>query len=354
VDSFTVVIPTRNRPAAAFELLRYLREELGWACPVVIVDQSDDGGEALASLLRDGRLAGVRHRPQKERGTGFARNAGASVAQTAWLILLDDDVWPTRDYLETLARYIAENPWLDAVQPGLKQRDEWDAYRQDPERWLAERRRKPPARKPPPPSWDAVKWFIGNAWTRYETLTIGVASGNLAISRRAFVGAGGFDEQIEGRGDDSEFGLRLWWYGYRVGVFPTAVAFHLREEHGGTRDSGLSSRWHRLLVPEPAVGWTYFHLKWFPGHVAWQMVREHALLGAKRPWTLPIKLVRLWRSFDLARERLRTGPRYMAPPVPRGSLVEVRDVLATLPRHEPGRALLESGSLSKQPSPTGD
>jgi GT2 family glycosyltransferase len=80
--------------------------------------------------------------------------------------------------------------------------------------------------------------FTNSPRIGFGALTIGVASANLAIARRAFAGVGGFDEQIEGRGDDSELGVRLWWYGYRVSILPQPVAFHLREPHGGTRRAG--------------------------------------------------------------------------------------------------------------------
>jgi len=47
VDQFTIIIPTRNRPEIAHELVLYIREELGWSMPIVIADQSEDGGERL-------------------------------------------------------------------------------------------------------------------------------------------------------------------------------------------------------------------------------------------------------------------------------------------------------------------
>jgi GT2 family glycosyltransferase len=318
MNDFTVIIPTRDRPACVLALLQYLRQDLGWTCPVIVVDQSDDRGAALAAQLSTGELGTVRHQPQEERGTGVARNAGARLATTDWLLLLDDDVRPARGYLEALCRFIARNPWLDAVQPGLKQPDAWEAYRQDPERWLAERHSKPLARHRLPASRqaDAVLWFMSNPRSRYQVLTIGVGSGNLAISRRAFEGVGGFDEHIEGRGDDADFGLRLWWYGYRTCVFPYAVAFHLREAQGGLRL--VRPLWERLLDPEPAAGWMYFYLKWFPGPIYRAQVRHHIWKAVVvRPWVLPIKWLRLRRSIALAKARLRSGPRYLSPPVSR-------------------------------------
>ena len=314
-ERFTVVIPTRNRPLGVMAMLRYLRVDLGWTCPVVVVDQSDDGGTALARALQDGDVAGVQHLRQRERGTGVARNAGARLVRTAWLLLLDDDVRPARGYLEAIGAHIDANPWLDAVQPGLEQRAPWEEYQRDPAAWLAKRATMPPERIAPTPAWDGVRWFTNSPRTGFGALTVGVASGNLAISRRAFVGVGGFDEQIQGRGDDSEFGVRLWWYGYRVCILPQPVAFHLREPHGGTR--GAVSRWERLLAPEPPVGWVYFHLKWFPGTPLADMRREYLRGALRRPWTLPVRLLRFRKSLSIARARLASGPRYLSKPQPR-------------------------------------
>ncbi|HEU4630572.1 MAG TPA: glycosyltransferase [Gemmatimonadaceae bacterium] len=323
----TVVVPTRNRAASVLALLRHLRLELQWSCPVVVVDQSDDGGAALAAGLREAPFADVVQLRQEARGTGTARNAGARLAGTPWLLLLDDDVRPARGYLQTLQRYVADHPWVDAVQPGLEQRAAWEAYCREPDHWLAEHRRAPAVRHRPREDWDGVRWFTNSPRTTHGALTIGVASGNLLISRRAFFGAGGFDEQIEGRGDDSEFGLRLWWYGYRVSICPQAMAFHLREEHGGTRDG--RSRWSRLLEPDPPVGWVYFYRRWFPGAPYRQMWRAHLLAGLRRPWALPVRAVRLWKALRGAEARFRVGPRLLAAPVP-------RDGLPSLPEAGPG------------------
>jgi GT2 family glycosyltransferase len=129
---------------------------------------------------------------------------------------------------------------------------------------------------------------------------------------------GGFDEQIHGLGDDREFGLRLWWYGYRVCLCSQAQAFHLREAEGGTREP--KSRWQRWADPEPLCGWVYFYRKWFPGLPYRQMVFRFLFSALKHPWSFPGKLVRLRRAISLARVRLKEGPRYISPPTVRSEL----------------------------------
>jgi hypothetical protein len=100
-----------------------------------------------------------------------------------------------------------------------------------------------------------------------------------------------------------------------VCILPEPVAFHLREPHGGTRQT--TSRWRRLLAPDPPVGWLYFYLKWFPGTPLDDMAREYLRGALRRPWTLPVRMIRLRKSTELARARLAAGPRYLSPPKPR-------------------------------------
>lgn len=319
----TVIIPTRNRAVLVLDLLRYLRIELGWTCPLIVVDQSDDHGTALATSLATYGWAAIRHVPQDRRGTGSGRNTGAQLAETAWLVFLDDDVWPVAGYLAALTAFIVANPWLDGVHGSLETPASWQSYRHDPVAWWITRAAASQVREEYPQTLDGVTWFTSSPWTKYQTLTIGLASGNLAIRRAVFLGVGGFDEQIEGVGDDRELGVRLWWYGYRMALAPTLMGFHLREPHGGLRST--RSRWARLLAPEPAVGWIYFYLRWFPGLPYRQMLYAHVQRWGQRPWLLPLKAIRLQRAITHARRRISAGPRYLSAPVPRANLQEGTD-----------------------------
>jgi len=151
-------------------------------------------------------------------------------------------------------------------------------------------------------------------------MALGLGSGNLAISREAFVSVGGFDEQCEGLGEDIELGLRLWWFGYRACLCPNVVGFHLRASYGGTRNE--RSRWQTLLNPDPPVSLIYFLLKWFPGRPCWEEIAKQAAKWIRRPWVVPIKVIRLWRSLQVAKKRLQEGPRYLRAPVCRADALE--------------------------------
>ncbi|MBZ5605511.1 MAG: glycosyltransferase [Acidobacteriia bacterium] len=313
----TVIVPSRNRPASVLALLAYLREELGWECRVVVVDQSDDRGARLSAHLAE---AGATHLVDDARGAGAARNKGASTCATEWILFLDDDVRPSREYWRSLSDFVRRNPWADAVQGRTEQREAWRKYSADPQSWLRNTREERLYRTSFPEEWTAAERLSSAPWGNYAALTIGTGSGNLLVSRRAFFGAGGFDERIEGLGDDREFGLRMWWLGYRTSFCPDAIAFHLRESEGGLRGRGNWKR--RWFGPDPSPGALYLYLKWMPGHAWREMIAWRVLKLARRPWSLPVNAFRLMRSARAARELHRRGAKHLSDPLPRAAAIQ--------------------------------
>ncbi len=309
---FTLLIPTRNRPERAFELLCYVRKQLGWKIPILVADQSDDCGARLAELLEQSALQGIGHFVDNRRGANSGRNETARRAHTDWLLLLDDDVRPAAGYLERLEEFLEANPWVDVVQCATEQREAWREYLNGDWRPSNDGRRRSC-----PPDWSGIQWFTSSPWAGYEALPIGLGAGNMAISREAYLNSGGFDERICGPGEDREFGLRLWWLGYRCCLCPGAVAFHLHEPLGGRRE--VRSRIRALFNPEPSPSWIYFHLKWFPGRPSMELIVSYVLKFAREPWKLPVKCLRLWRSVRAARKLLAAGPLYCSVPAPRAS-----------------------------------
>ena len=311
---FTVIIPTRNRASLAGDLLRYLRQDLAWTCPIVVVDQSDDGGAALAALLQEQPSLAIQHIPHHQRNSGAARNEGARRAATPWLLFLDDDVRPVAQFWDELRCFLCLHPWADAAFGRLFYGEEWRSYRQNPASWWEETGQAGDSRMPPQPHWSSSLWFLIAPRANYPALTIGLGAGNFAISRRCFFAAGGFDEQVDAVGVDREMGIRLWWYGYRVCFAPTMVAFHLKHPTGGRRfDTGGHARLSDL---PPA--WIYTHLKWFSPH-SWRTLVANDLLPLvfPRPWRAIRRAFQIRRSWRVAEQRLRQGPLYASPPLPR-------------------------------------
>jgi glycosyltransferase involved in cell wall biosynthesis len=112
----SVVIATKNRPAAAAAAARsvlggrYRRFEL------LIVDQSDDDAtrEALAGMAADPR---VRYLPDRRIGAGRAAARALGIAQCAGeaVALLDDDVEARPDWLARIADEFQLDPALALV-----------------------------------------------------------------------------------------------------------------------------------------------------------------------------------------------------------------------------------------------
>jgi GT2 family glycosyltransferase len=106
---FSIIIPTRNRPAQLGACLRSIRD-LDYPPEEREVIVVADGGEAMT-------LPGARLLRQIPRGgPGRARNLGASQALGRYLVFTDDDCRPRRDWLQALDAHLALHP--DAMAGG--------------------------------------------------------------------------------------------------------------------------------------------------------------------------------------------------------------------------------------------
>lgn len=107
----SVIVPTRDRPAALRACLESIVTQPGAAdtLEVIVVD---DGGAIPASEATGGfgpRL-GLRHHRQENAGPAAARNAGARLATGDWLVFLDDDCCPEPGWLEALVARCRRHP----------------------------------------------------------------------------------------------------------------------------------------------------------------------------------------------------------------------------------------------------
>jgi len=109
--SFSIIIPTYNRPAELAECLRSLAR-LDYPADLVEVIVVDDGGVVLS----DGIVAPFRERlnltllRQENSGATTARNAGAAAAKGNYLVFTDDDCEFAPDWLKTLAARLDVSP----------------------------------------------------------------------------------------------------------------------------------------------------------------------------------------------------------------------------------------------------
>ena len=113
--TYTIAIPSRNRPDHVVRLIQTLRSNLQVEAPIVVCDQSDDGGAALKTKLRTLSAKDVTHVVSSKRSPASARNEAARQADTEWIAFLDDDIVPGQDYFEAFLKFVSKNSWVDAV-----------------------------------------------------------------------------------------------------------------------------------------------------------------------------------------------------------------------------------------------
>ena len=201
----SVVIPTRARPG-------YLDVTLGSVMPqarelgaeVIVVCDGADAETAALAVAHQARLVTLEH----QLGANAARNAGArAAASDALIVFIDDDVSAPPGWLAAILDGAAADPGADVFGGPIRARLEGGG---------------PPAcgREPAP-----ITTLDLGAEDRDVAL---VWSANMAIRRRAFSTAGGFDERLLGRGEEEEWLERLTTNGGRVRYLANAGLEHRR------------------------------------------------------------------------------------------------------------------------------
>jgi len=200
LDQITVIVPTRNEEHNIVAFCQALPTDI-W---LIVVDDSED---ATPDLVRECR-------PERTRvvcepsNVVEARQTGARLAKTAWLLFSDADVVLAPDYGEHLATHGSEQ--CDVLYGTKLSRDRFQAY------------------------YRRFSWGQGIL----HRLGIPSASGsNLLIRREAFWASGGFDLALTVN-EDSEIAWRLKREGYRVCFDSKLIVYardHRRLERGTLR-----------------------------------------------------------------------------------------------------------------------
>lgn len=250
--SFSIIIPTFNRPEALAACLRavaaldYPAERL----QVVVVN---DGGEPTA-VTAVAEPYGVTLCHQPNAGPAAARNSGAVVATGECLAFLDDDCQPAPDWLRNLARPLQQQP--AALVGG-------QTYNQLVDNIYAA----------------ASQQLIDYLYGYYNDGDEGArffTSNNFVLTAVAFAEVGGFDTDFPlAAAEDRAFCFRWRAEGRPMVYVPTAVMYHV---HSLTR----GGFWRQHV----AYGRGAFHFQqWRRRHYQQQMEVEPlafyvGLLGA--------------------------------------------------------------------------
>jgi len=206
VARFSVVVPTRRRPAALRRCLESLAclEYPVDAYEVVVVD---DGGGLDDGLVASAG-ANVRFVEQAQAGPAGARNRGAAAASGSYVAFVDDDCMVDSGWLNALGAELRARP--DAAIGGRVVND------------LPEN----PCATATQLLIDYVnRWYAANRPERQFA-----TSNNLAVPRAGFLELGGFDERFALAGaEDRDFAARWIGAGREVVSAPRVVVRHAHD-----------------------------------------------------------------------------------------------------------------------------
>jgi cellulose synthase/poly-beta-1,6-N-acetylglucosamine synthase-like glycosyltransferase len=218
----TIIVPTRNE---AHNIGRFLAS-LPADCRLIVVDAGDDRTHEIVTRVRPAGTRLVRGRSTIPE----ARQIGAELAETEWLLFTDADIVFPAEYFERMARYSDQ----DCVYGPKLSRDRFRRYYR----------------------------LFGFGQRLSHLVGIPAVSGsNLLVRRRVVLDIGGFDPDLVCN-EDSEIGWRIKRAGARVAFAADAPVYatdHRRLERGVLRKTvhsvarcfflrfGLiQGRWRRL------------------------------------------------------------------------------------------------------------
>lgn len=206
---FSIIVPTYARPK---QLTRCLRSLVSLHYPldrfeVIVVDDGSEFPARSVVGLSYGELDLTWCR-QARAGPAAARNAGAARAKGQYLAFTDDDCMPARDWLQKLAKRLAETPSsaIGGRTVNALPENRYSIASQMLISYLYE-------------------YYNADAYqARF------LASNNLALPADRFRAIGGFDTAYtRSAAEDREFCDRWRFYGYPMIYAPEALVYHAHE-----------------------------------------------------------------------------------------------------------------------------
>jgi GT2 family glycosyltransferase len=220
LPTFTIVVPSRDRPAQLSRCLMAIRQ-LNYPPDLLSVIVVDDGSDppieaAIRPFLNTMPLQLL---VQAGAGPAAARNRGAAAAEGRFLAFTDDDCRPEHDWLLHLARRLMLSP--ERAVGGC-----------------------------------TLNGLVGNPYSTASQLLISflysyyntdpedarfLTTNNLAVSRELYEQIGGLDTRyLRAAAEDREFCDRWQQRGWKLSYVPEAVVYH---EHSMTLRNFWRQHW---------------------------------------------------------------------------------------------------------------
>jgi glycosyltransferase involved in cell wall biosynthesis len=220
----SVVIPTFRRRETLQRALESVQAQTCPAAEIIVVDDCsgpdyDSFFDSLPSSVRVVRLP-------ENRGPSAARNAGAALAQSPFVALLDSDDWWIPTKLERQCAYLRENPDAHAVHTAVLIA-------------VGDQLRRATCRKP-------LRLNARSILTRRAVIT-----SSLLVRKDTLAAVGGFDEFVQSS-EDYDLCVRLVANGAHVDFVPEYLTVLRRE-----RQDHISSNWRRVLKGQWQVAWKH-------------------------------------------------------------------------------------------------
>lgn len=188
--SFSVVIPTRNRPRLVTRAIRSVLAQTDDDFEVVVVDDGSSPPLSEADVPTEPRLRVLRR--EESGGAGAARNQGWRAASSARIVFLDDDDELCPGFLAAARRAFEEAG--EAVGFG----------------WTGSKVLDDDAPNAPPTVQPAWRPRFGSREAAYRGFLLSRRTGasGLIVTRDALEETGGFDERMT-RAEDTDLLVRL-------------------------------------------------------------------------------------------------------------------------------------------------
>ena len=301
MSKLSIVIPSLNRGRVLLDTIGFLQSQTIKAYEIVIVDQTSysEGDAVKQQLLNLDSQKVIRYYHRQEPSIPKAMNAGLLLAESEFVLFLDDDINIKPDFLEAHLNALTEHSLYAHVgqilQPGE-------------------------APKPKHPDYQAGDGLLEDLSFPFSStepaLIKNCMAGNLCVNRVKAVQAGGFDENFIGAAYrfETEFCKRMIrFHGDAFYFAPQPVLYHLQSPSGGTRTND-----HFLVSSSPRHSVGDYYYAFLEGDVndgtTYSLRRFFCSVKArfylKKPWYIPVRLFAELRGFLMAWKLYRQGARH--------------------------------------------
>ena len=266
----TVIIPSYNRETNLKKNLTCLMRQTIFETPhevdIIVVD--DDSTDSTQRVVEEFPVYYLKHTPRTDWNASKPRNYGAQASDVTsdLLYFLDSDVMLPPDRLQRIIDVYSANPIISRVIIGPYHCSRYNLDTTDPT-WYMD--------KIVDYAGD-IRWELFNK-TEHTALNSGLNfalacfGGSLAIPRKLFFKAGGFDEEMLSGVEDGDFGLTLWETGAFVSMDKGLLGWHNPHEivagrtaHIQTCIEKLNKKHNMDIVKETGKVYRTWGLNWEP------------------------------------------------------------------------------------------